>query len=548
MSFAINILALSIPIFTLQVYDRVISHNATSTLVALVSGVLLAVLFDAAIRMARGRVLQKVSQNIDARIGKQLYEKIYSIPLAKLEGKTSNFWQSLWADLGMIRGAFSGSSAILFCDLPFALIFLGVIFVIAEPVAWIVLAFTPIFAILAVVSNYFVQKANNNERGSQLLRDSITAELTLGRMTAKSLNIAPELQNKWEMAHVNAIDNATRRGNRVDFGVSLGHSLSMLLSISVISAGALAIIDGNMTMGGLIATNMLASKVISPFNQLISGYRSIAGAKKAISRLSTIFAMEEELMTENIEGARPSGRLTAENVTYRYVNDNGEESKTPLIDNLTISASCGKLYAIIGGNGSGKTTLIKLLQGLYQPENGRITLDGADIAQYSRAQLSSWIGYVPQECVLFSGSIRDNIAITAPNISDEAILRAATLSGADAFIRTLPKGYDTQVGEGGSRLSGGQRQRIAIARAMLKSPPILLLDEVTSHLDSRSTLEIVNMLKSYSEKHTVIAITHSPLFLRNCDQIFIMEKGKITLQKSGQEVRDSHDKAMRQAG
>jgi ABC-type bacteriocin/lantibiotic exporter with double-glycine peptidase domain len=213
-----------------------------------------------------------------------------------------------------------------------------------------------------------------------------------------------------------------------------------------------------------------------------------------------------------------------EHVTYAY-----GPGKPPVVDNLHLQFGPRRNDRLDGRNGSGKTTLLKLLQGWYPPSSGRILLDGCDLSQFPREQLNHWIGYVPQECHLFSGSIRDNIAKAWPQAPDEEILAASRKAGADAFIVDLPDGYDTEVGEGGHRLSGGQRQRIAIARALLRNPPVLLFDEISSNLDTQAELQLRTHLRNLAQEHTIVLVTHSFPMLQVCDQLIVMDKGRVTI-------------------
>ena len=203
---------------------------------------------------------------------------------------------------------------------------------------------------------------------------------------------------------------------------------------------------------------------------------------------------------------------------------------------VTFSLSEGAVHGIVGVNGSGKSTLLKLLQGLYEPASGRVLLDGADIAQFSRGDLSRWIGYVPQESFLITGSIRDNIARFNTDIADNRIVEAARLAGAHDFISALPDGYATEVGEGGGRLSGGQRQRLAMARALVFDPPILLLDEPTAHLDRAAEMELAKVLLGLARERNIVVVSHSHALLGICKNILVMEDGRIAAAGPGADV------------
>jgi len=228
---------------------------------------------------------------------------------------------------------------------------------------------------------------------------------------------------------------------------------------------------------------------------------------------------------------RPNGEIIVENASYSY-----DENLAPVVDQVTIKIKACGVHALVGRNGSGKTTLLKMLQGLYPPTSGRILLDGADISQFSRTELASWLGYVPQDCVLFAGSVRDNIVHRHPDATDEAIISAATAAGVHQFIIDLPDGYASEIGEAGRRLSGGQRQRIAIARALLGDPPVVLLDEPSSSLDRQAEQALRKTLVEIGKERTVVIITHSPILLAACDDLVALDKGKVALAGPSKEI------------
>ncbi len=526
-----NMLALAVPLYTLQVYDRVVGHQATTTLIALVIGVMLAIIFDLLLRTARSRILQDSAIHIDAHLGRHLYGRFRLLPLQVLESKPTNHWRSLFQDTQVIRSVFSGPSAILLADIPFALVFLAVIFVIASPIAWALLLIIPAFLILTWWSTRRVADASKNETQQNFNHDMLISEMLAGRTTVKALRIDAVAQPKFEDLHAESIEQSFTRGTKTDIAIAMGQTLTLTSTALLVTLGALAIIAGEMTIGSLIATTMLTSRIIAPLNQLLSGWRGFARCKQAINHLDELESLPREKDETTVERPRPQGILQAENITIGY-----EDSDQPIIRDCSLSLNPGEMVGLIGQNGCGKSTLVKSLQGLYAPQSGRIMLDGGDIAQFSRAEITQWIGYVPQECFLFNDTIRGNIAKAWPEASDEMILAASRLAGADEFIIDLPQGYDTPIGEAGNRLSGGQRQRLAIARALLRNPPVLLLDEVTSNLDSSSELKLRQHLLALSKDRSILVATHSLPILRACHRILVMEKGRITQDGPAEQV------------
>lgn len=531
MSAFVNLLALAVPIFTLQVYDRVVGTGGLSTLWGLVIGMALVVLFDLALKQARSRVMQTVALRVDVIVGRHLFDKLMSLPLQSLEGKPASYWQSLFRDVDVVRNTVSGGSAVLICDLPFVILFFALIWVIAAPIAWVLLIILPLFMFVAWRSGSVMSEANAAERESTQNRDGLIAELIQGRTTIKALALDRSMRPLWEETHADNIVQSMFRGNKTDFYTNCSQSLTMATTIFLTSVGAYQIIHQNLTMGALIATNMLSGRLLGPLNQLVGQWRAYNGFKQSVDRLGEVFSSLSDRAESEVQLDRPRGELSVENLTFSY----GEGLK-PVVDDVSVKIHAGGVHALVGRNGSGKTTLLKMLQGLYAPSNGRVLLDGADIAQFTRAELAQWMGYVPQETVLFAGTVRDNIVHRFPDATDEAIVDAATAAGVHHFIIDLPDGYASDIGEAGRRLSGGQRQRIAIARALLGDPAVLLLDEPSASLDRQAEQELRKTLVEIGRTRTVIIVTHSPILLAACDDLVALDKGKVALAGPSREI------------
>ena len=344
-----------------------------------------------------------------------------------------------------MRNMFCGSSAVLVADLPFVALFLLLIFVIAEPIAWVIVSAIPFFLLLAWWSGRALEKKTRDERHAGLDRDALIAEMLAGRATVKALALGESYRSRWEERHIAAITRSFSRGSTGDSFTNTGLVVAALTTVAVTGFGAVAIIDQQLTIGALIATNMLGNRIISQFNQLVGVWRNHAQFKQARERLGDVFAQPGERLVSEISLARPKGEILLDDVSFTY-----DESRPPAIEGLKLHIKPGGIIGIVGNNGCGKTTLLKLAQGLYPPDHGRITLDGANIDQFTRRELAGWIGYVPQEATLFAGSIRENIAIANPEASDDEVVAAARLAGAHDEIVDLPNGYATDVGEAGA--------------------------------------------------------------------------------------------------
>ena len=531
MSLFVNLLALAVPIFTLQVYDRVVFKAGISTLYGLLIGMAIVLVFDYVLRHTRTRIMQTVALRVDVLVGRRLFDKVMALPLQSLESQPSSHWQTLFRDVDVVRNTLSGASAILCADLPFAILFLGLIFVIAAPIAPILLIILPIFIFVAWRSGAVMADANRAERETTQTRDGLIAEMIAGRSTIKALALDRAMRPLWEKKHADNIENSIVRGSKADAYTNLGATLSLLTTISLTAVGAIAILNQEMTMGSLIATNMLSGRLLGPLNQLVGQWRSFNGFRQAVERLGQLFTAPSERETSDIKLERPRGEIVIENVTYGY-----NPEAAPVVDDINLTIRAGTIHAMVGRNGSGKTTLLKLIQGLYVPTEGRVLLDGADISQFTRSELADWLGYVPQDCVLFAGTVRENITHRHPDIDDEGVIKAANAAGVHEFIIDLPDGYGTDIGEAGRRLSGGQRQRIAIARALVGDPPVLLLDEPSASLDRQAEQELRDTIARLGKDRTVIVVTHSPILLAACDNLVALDRGKIALAGPSKEI------------
>ncbi|MGE5505571.1 MAG: peptidase domain-containing ABC transporter [Actinomycetota bacterium] len=521
-SLFVNILALAVPIFVMQVYDRVIGHNGMATLKGLVIGVFVLLAFDWLVRTSRGRVMQTVALRIDVEVGTKLFDKVMHLPLRTLESRPTAFWQTLFRDVDTIRNTVSGATAILLADLPFVVVFLAVIFVIGRPLAIVFILMFAAFLVLAWRSGAALSDTSKKEKNVQQSRDGLVAEMIAGRGTIKAVALDRALRPLWEDRQAGTIEQSIQRGAVQDGYVNLGQTLTMLASMMLTTVGAVYIIDHELTMGALVACNMLSSRLYGPINQLVGAWRTFASFRQSVERLGEVFAEGEERRHSAIRRERPQGHLALEDISFAY---DKKAAAAAVLDRLEIKPH--GVTAILGRNGSGKTTLLKIIMGLYHPEKGRVLLDGSDIAQFTRAELAGWMGYVPQETVLLNGTIRDNIAYGQPGADDEAILEAAKTAGVHHYIVDLPDGYGTAIGEAGSRLSAGQRQRIAIARALIGDPPVLLLDEPSASLDRQAEEDLRNTLAELARTRTIIIVTHSPILLPVCRDVVVLDKGRV---------------------
>ncbi len=335
--------------------------------------------------------MQRAALEIDVKVGQALYDKITALPMSELGSRPSAYWQALFRDAETVRNTLSGPTAILMADLPFAVLFLGLILVMATPIAWVLAVILPAFVIIRWRSAKDVGSASDSERKSGFARDTLMSEFISGRSTVRALALDEDIKPIWEARQAETIERSMIRGKQADKYVNLGAGLASFTTVAMTCVGALAIIDLQMTIGALIAANMLSNRVIGPFNQLVGSWRAYARFKQAVGRLSQVFALIEERKEISIAHDRTRGNISIENVRFQYAQDG-----VAILENVRLKVRPGGMVAIVGPNGCGKSTLVKIMQGLYQATESRVLPDGANIKQFTRAEMAGWMGYVPQ--------------------------------------------------------------------------------------------------------------------------------------------------------
>lgn len=530
-SFVVNLLALGSSVFVMQIYDRVIAHYGISSLVALASGMVLVIAFDFMLRCGRALLLRQVGVKLDVVMGRKVLTHLLAQPTIVLENKPAGYWQTLFRDVELVRTTCAGAPALLLIDLPFTLVSILVVGMVAWAILPVQLFFVAWLILLAWRSGKVVRKASEQEREQELGREAFLAELSVARNAVKYQVLDEMMWKRFERASAIWLEENLARSAQSDRYRDEAHAITMASTVSVTAVGALAILNHLLSMGSLVAANMMSARIVSPFVQLVGQWRSFGMFKSAKDRLDTFFAEPLERTHSAVVLPRPQGVMVLDNITFRYPNSEADQIKP-----LRGQVGPFGLHAIIGHNGSGKSTVLKMLRGLYRPLTGRIMLDGADMQQFAQKDIAQWVAYLPQQVQLFTGSIRDNIVLTKPEATDEDVIRAAMLAGAHEFIVQMPAGYDTLVGELGMRLSGGQRKRVAIAQMLLRDPAIILMDEPTADLDQAAEQALVKNLLELSKDHTIVLVTHSPLILQQCNGILVMDHGQLVLAGAARDV------------
>ena len=521
-SFVLQLIGLATPLFFQVVMDKVLVSHAMKTLDVIAVGLILAILFEVVLSNVRTWVFAHTSSKIDVELGARLFRHMLSLPLAYFQSRRVGDSVARIRELENIRSFLTGNAVTLVLDLLFSFIFLAVMFWYSVWLSLIVVASIPLYIGLSVAFTPLIRarladKFNKGAENQSFLVETINSIDTL-----KTMSVEPRWINKWDSqlaAYVTSGLSAVRVAALANSGVTL---VSKLVTAAIMWLGAQLVIDQNMTVGELVAFTMLAGQVSSPVLRIAQLWNDFQQVGISMARLGDILNARSEVETQKLRLPRLAGEIVFDQVSFRYRPDAPE-----VIRGVSFRVEPGELIGVVGRSGSGKSTLTKLVQRLYVPERGRVLIDGQDIATIDTASLRQQIGVVLQENMLFSRSIRENIALVNPALPIEAVINAAKLAGAHEFICELPKGYDTQVGEHGTGLSGGQRQRIAIARALIVNPRVLIFDEATSALDYESERIIHENMRKICQGRTVLVIAHRLTAVRNASRIIVMERGQI---------------------
>jgi subfamily B ATP-binding cassette protein HlyB/CyaB len=523
-SFVIQLFGLATPMIFQTVIDKVLVHRGLSTLEVMVAGLALIAVFEAVLSGLRTYLFSHTSNRIDVELGGRVFRHLMRLPLAYFESRRVGDSVARVRELETIRQFITSSSVTLVLDLAFCAVFIGVMFVYSATLAFVVCAALPLYALLSVATTPAFRRRLDEKfrRGAE--NQAFLVESVTGVETIKAMAVEPQMQRRWEeqlASYVGASFAASQVGN---WATQTAGLLNKGVGALTLFLGAGLVIANKMTVGELVAFNMLASQVSGPVLRLVQVWQDFHQVRLSVERLGDILNTPVEPHGESAQASQPQldGAIEFERVVFRY-----SVRTQPVLRDVSLKIPAGQVVGIVGPSGSGKSTIAKLAQRLYQPEAGRVLVDGVDTAVLDPSWLRRQIGVVLQENILFNRSVRENIALADPALPMEQVIAAAKLAGAHDFICRMPQGYDTAIGERGVSLSGGQRQRIAIARALVGDPRILIFDEATSALDYESESIIQSNMRDIVKGRTVLIIAHRLSTVRSADRILTIENGAI---------------------
>ncbi|MEX0760066.1 MAG: type I secretion system permease/ATPase, partial [Tistlia sp.] len=531
-SIVINLFALANPLFTMNVYDRVLPNDAVETGIALAIGAISVFLFDFLLRNLRAWFIDFVGRRADVVLACRIFDQVLDIKIAHRPASAGAF-AAIVREFESVRDFFTSATLATFIDLPFAFLFVGVIALISPPIGLLLLGVVLLVLVWgALIQIPMARLVSRNQKQGEHKHGVLIESLT-GLETLKMVGAEGRMRLLWEdlVGHTASLGQRSRLYSSL--GVHFVQMAQQMAMVGVVLLGIFLVGDGSLSAGGLIACVILSGRATGPMAQVAQLTMRFHQARASLRSLDAIMRLPVERPPSAQLLNRPylSGALTFENVSFVYPNSSSE-----VLRDVSFQIAAGERVGIVGRVGSGKSTIAKLAGGLYEPAKGSVRLDGTDVRQIEPSDLRANLGFVPQELFLFRGTIRENLVIAAPSASDLDVLEIARAVGLHDFITQHPAGYDLQVGERGDGLSGGQRQAVALARALLKGPNLMILDEPTSSMDTRTEELVVANLERLLQERTILLITHRLSLLKLVDRLIVLDKGKVVADGPREEV------------
>jgi ATP-binding cassette subfamily C protein LapB len=532
-TFVLSVFGLMSALYTMQVYDRVVPTKGFSTLWVLTIGVFLAIFFEFIMKLVRSHLVDKASKAIDLELSGVFFSKALAIR-SDCRPKTVGTFASQIRHFESVRNFMTSSTIFVLADAPFALLFIVVIYFIAGPVAFVPLMMIPIGLIIGLAMKGPIERYTAESMEESNKKNGLLIEAIDGVESVKAASAEWKLEDRWRELTETITATDLKSKLLTTFSTSSTQSIQQLSYVGIIATGAYAIVNGDLTMGGLIACSIISGRALTPLAQMPNMIAQWKHAKIALDVLDGIMAMPSEREHQRLvvpDSCR--GELKVNQVGFAY------EENAPQVAIEKLSFKPGDRVAILGSVGSGKSTLIKILSGLYQPQQGGVFLDDMDMSLVASEFVREQIGYLPQEVRLFNGTLRDNLVLGLPTLSDSQILKAAALTGLDQAIQNHPSGLEINISEGGKGLSGGQRQLVGLTRLLLARPKIMLLDEPTASMDTRLEEFVMrHLFEQLPDDSVIVLATHKAGVLKHVNRIVVMDSGKVSLDGPKQEVLD----------
>jgi len=510
----VNTLQLTVSLYMMQVFDRVLSTRNLDTLLYLTLIAIAAIGLLALLEAVRSQIMQRIGHWIEQHVAPEGFVRALE---AQLRGRP--YRTEALRDLAVCRSYISSPGALALYDVPWVPIYLLVIFILNPLLGALALAGAVLLFGLTLVNEFstakLLRQANTASLANQRRADAVSRNAEV----IDSMGMQPAIMARWHAGIAEMMPPMTRAADRAAILLSVTKFFRLAVQVAILGVGAYLVLQQEMTSGGSIAGSIIMGRALAPVEQLIGGWKQLVQARQSWRRLATFLAMPR-IRPPGIPLPEPTGRLAVERLTYAFP---GQGSAT--IKGVHFALEPGESLAIIGPSAAGKTTLIRLLIGTLQPVSGNVRLDGADVFTWLREDFGRHVGYLPQDVELFDGTVFDNIARMGP-AETEQVFEAARLAGCHDLILRLPQGYETVIGDGGQHLSGGQRQLVGLARAMFRRPKFVVLDEPNSNLDGDAEQALLGALRDMKDGGaTVILVSHRPVLVQGVDKVLLLRDG-----------------------
>ncbi|MCX8999712.1 type I secretion system permease/ATPase [Rhizobiaceae bacterium BDR2-2] len=514
----VNVLALTSPLFMLQIYDRVIASGSVPTLVGL--AVLAAGLyaFQALLDIIRSRVLLRIGERFDGQFSGRVHDAVVRLPLlTRMQG---DGLQPL-RDLDNVRGFLGGNGPTALFDLPWMPLYLGICFLFHFWIGVTALVSAIVLVSLTVITNILSRQPISDAITHNMIRNGLLEATRRNAEVVRVMGLEKRIAARWQKANGQYLA-ANRKTGDVAGGLgSVAKALRIMLQSTILGVGAYLVIRQEVTPGVMIASSIMMGRALAPVDLAIASWKPFLMARQSWNRLKDLLGKvppDAQVMAL----PAPEKELRVEGVT---IVPPGE--KAPTVMGAGFAVPAGGALGIIGPSGSGKSTLVRALVGAWMPASGKVRLDGASFDQWDREVLGRHIGYLPQGVELFGGTIAENIARFEPDANPESVVAAAKAAGVHELILRFEKGYETQIGEGGSALSAGQRQRIGLARALYGDPFLIVMDEPNANLDVDGEAAVIRAIASVRARGGIaIVVAHRPAAINAVDYILMMDGGR----------------------
>ncbi|MEM8641817.1 MAG: peptidase domain-containing ABC transporter [Cyanobacteria bacterium P01_G01_bin.54] len=532
-SFFVQVFALANPLIVQVIIDKVIVQNSKDTLQILGFFLLGVAVFEFLLSTVRTYLFVDTTNRIDMSLGSEIIDHLLRLPLGYFDRRPVGELSSRINELENIRNFLTGTALNVVLDALFSVVYIAVMFIYSWKLALLSLITVPLFMGLTFFFSPIIRKQLRFKAERNAQTQSHLVEVMSGIQTVKAQNIELRSRWRWQEYYARYVAAGFKTVQTSTLANSASNFLSKVSGLLVLWGGAFLVLEGELSLGQLIAFRIIASYVTNPLLRIAQLWQNFQEVGLSLERLADIVdtPQEGEADVGNIPMPAIQGHVQYENVAFRF------KPGSPLqLMQVNLDIPAGEFVGIVGRSGAGKSTLTKLLVRLYDWETGRILIDGYDVAKVELYSLRRQIGVVPQDPLLFDGTIQENIAMHNPEAASQEIIAAAKVAAAHDFIMELPSGYNTRVGERGASLSGGQRQRIAIARTVLQQPSLLILDEATSALDYPTEQQVCTNLSQAFGNRTVLFITHRLRTVQVADRIVMMEAGAVVEQGSHAEL------------